>query len=118
MSNIQRKEKYSQVCVWPGTILPETHIEKFVNHFEENGFRIQHLETLRTSPDRDDWGAPIEGTGGRSDVFFAIHDDDVMKFSIPRLQMGIRWIEDVLDNEARETDYSIYPLRVEEYRTW
>ena len=118
MSIIQRNKNYNQVCVWPGTILPETHIEKFVKHFEENGFRIQHLETLRTGPDRSDAGAEIEGTGGRSDVLFAIHDEDVMKFAIPRLQMGIRWIEDVLDNEASSTEHSIYPDRVKEYRSW
>ena len=116
--NTPRSEDYNQVCVWPGTILPETHIEKFVKHFEENGFRIQHLETLRTGPDLDSTGKPIDGTGGRSDVLFAIHNDDVMKFAIPRMQMGIRWIEDVLDNEARANDYSIYPARVQEYRTW
>lgn len=117
MNNIQKKKNYNQVCVWPGTILPETHIEKFVTHFKENGFRIQHLETLRTRPDHDGSGNEIEGTGGRSDVLFAIHNDDVMKFAIPRLQMGIRWIEDVLDNEPEDVP-SLYPQRVVEYRTW
>tara|TARA_X000001388_G_C2213085_1_gene115966 strand:- start:442 stop:792 length:351 start_codon:yes stop_codon:yes gene_type:complete len=116
MSIIERKKNHNQVCVWPGTILPETHIEKFVKHFEKNGFRIQHLETLRTLPDHDSEGNEVEGTGGRSDVLFAIHDDDVMKFAIPRFQMGVRWIEDVLDNE--EENRSIYPDRVKEYRTW
>ena len=115
-SNIARNENYNQVCVWPGTILPETHIEKFVNHFAENGYRVQHLETIKTGPDRDENGAPVEGTGGRSDVFFAIHDEDVMKFALPRFQMGIRWVEDVLDNESE--GFSLYPSRVSEYRTW
>tara|TARA_B100000900_G_C20576198_1_gene715427 strand:- start:882 stop:1238 length:357 start_codon:yes stop_codon:yes gene_type:complete len=118
MNNIKRNKNYNQVCVWPGTILPETHIAKFVNHFKENGFRIQHLETLRTFPDHDDKGKLIEGTGGRSDVLFAIHDEDVMKFAIPRMQMGIRWIEDVLDNEPRVAEHSIYPERIKDYRTW
>lgn len=117
MKNAKRDKNYNQVCVWPGTILPETHIEKFVAHFKENGFRIQHLETLRTRPDHDASGNKIEGTGGRSDVLFAIHNDDIMKFAIPRLQMGIRWIEDVLDNEPEDVP-SLYPQRVVEYRTW
>ena len=118
MNNVKRNKNFNQVCVWPGTLLPEDQVEQFVRYFSDNGFREQHLETIKTSPDRDDWGASVEGTGGRSDVFFAIHDEDIIKFAIHRLQMGIRWIEDVLDNEARETDYSVYPLRVEEYRTW
>tara|TARA_Y100000593_G_C4274752_1_gene319433 strand:- start:660 stop:1016 length:357 start_codon:yes stop_codon:yes gene_type:complete len=118
MSNIKRDKNYSQVCVWPGTILPEDQIEKFVNYFADNGYRIQYLETVITEPDRNELGIIENETGGRHDVFFAIHNDDISKFAIPRLQMGIRWIEDVLDNEARETEYSIYPERVKEYRTW
>ena len=118
MSNVKRNKNYNQVCVWPGTLLPEEQIEQFVNHFSENGFRVQHLETIETSPDHDDSGFPVEGTGGRSDILFAIHDEDVMKFAIPRLRMGIRWIEDVLDNESRMTEHSIYPERIKDYRTW
>ena len=115
--NTSRVKGFNQVCVWPGTILPETHIAKFVKHFELMGVRIQHLETLRTRPDHDGKGNLVEGTGGRSDVLFAVHDEDVMKFAIPRIQMGIRWIEDVLDNEPADVP-SIYPQRVVDYRTW
>lgn len=116
MGNVERNENYNQVCVWPGTILEDNQVSDFVNWFLENGFRIQHLESIKTGPDRDEGGAPVEDTGGRSDVFFAVHDEDVLKFAIPRLQMGIRWIEDVLDNEA--DGFSLYPSRVSEYRTW
>ncbi len=118
MNSIQRKKNYSQVCVFPGTLLPEDQVSQFVKYFADNGFRVQHLETIMTEPDRDEAGAPIAETGGRSDVIFAIHDDDVVKFAIPRMQMGIRWIEDVLDNESRRTEFSIYPERFKEYRTW
>jgi hypothetical protein len=76
------------------------------------------METITTGPDRDENGNASFETGGRVDTIFAVHDDDVMKFAVPRLAMGIRWIEDVLDNEARETEHSIYPDRVKEYRTW
>ncbi len=76
------------------------------------------INTNKTGPDRDENGIAVPETGGRHDVFFAVHNDDVMRFAIPRLQMGIRWIEDVLENEARETEHSIYPERVKEYRTW
>ena len=118
MKNVDKRENFSQVCVWPGTIVTDQQIQEFEGYFKENGFRVQYLETLLTSPNRDENGATVSETGGRHDVFFAVHSDDVMKFAIPRLQMGIRWIEDVLDNEARETEYSIYPVRVQEYRTW
>ena len=109
--NIELKENYNQVCVWPGTVLKEDQVGDFVSHFAENGFRIQHLETVITAPDVGD-----PESGGRHDLLFAVHDEDIMRFAIPRLQMGIRWIEDALDNES--DNHSIYPERVKEYRTW
>ena len=118
MSNIEKQEGYSQVCVWPGTIVKPEQISEFEECFALNGFRVIYLESIMTSPDRDEDGCSIEDTGGRIDAFFTVHNDDIMKFAIPRLQMGIRWIEDVLDNEAHLTGYSIYPDRVKEYRTW
>ncbi len=118
MKNVDKRENFSQVCVWPGTIVTNQQIHEFEGYFKENGFRVQYLESLLTNPDRDENGIAVPETGGRTDAFFAVHNDDVMKFAIPRLQMGIRWIEDVLENEARETEHSIYPERVKEYRTW
>jgi len=115
MKNIQRKENFDQVCVLPGTLLPDDQVEQFTKHFADNGFRVHHLETLKTAPDLDEEGRTVKGTGGRSDIFFAIHNDDIMKFAIPRLSMGIKWIEDVLDNKSRG---SLYPDRVKKYRSW
>jgi len=118
MFNIERQEVFGQVCVWQGTDLKEEDVHMFVDYFMKNGWRVQFLETIVTVPDRDNLDYEIAGTGGRRDVFFAIHNDDIVKFAIPRLQMGIRWIEDVLDNEADNTEHSIYPARVKEYRSW
>ena len=116
--NTTRMEGYTQVCVWPDQILPGTNIKNFIQYFRDQGFRIQHLETLITSCDRDNFGVPIPETGGRIDVIFAIHDDDLMRFCTSILRKKVRWIEDVLDNEARKKNYSTYPLRVHKYRTW
>ena len=118
MKNVDKRENFSQVCVWPGIIIADNQIENFENYFSKEGFRVQFLESIQTKPDRDESGIAVPETGGRHDAFFAVHNDDVMKFSVPRLGMGISWIEDVLDNEARETEHSIYPERVKEYRTW
>jgi len=114
--NVERKEKFTQVCVWPGTIIKDAEIPDFEKFFkDEVSARVQYLETIKTLPDKNEDGTIIEDTGGRSDVFFAVHDDDVMGFSIPRLQFGIRWIEDVLGNEEK---YSLYPDRVKDYCSW
>jgi hypothetical protein len=68
----------------------------------------------------------MPGTGGRNDVVFAVHQDDIKTFAVPRLSIGVRWVEDVLDNETRHNleanparpFHSIYPAHIKEYRTW
>lgn len=115
--NITRKPEFTQVCIWPGTDVGHSQIE--IEVFEKfmaenfNGTRVQYLEEIKTGPDEND-----VGTGGRNDLFFAVHYDDITKFAVPRLFEGIRWIEDVLDNEADRGSNRIYPERVTEYRTW
>jgi len=115
--NVKLNKNFSQVCVWPGTILKEEEHQDCIKFFKENlGTRIQILETIKTKPSIDSNGNNIPETGGRYDLLFAIHDKDVSKFAVPRLEYGIRWIEDVLDNE--EGNYSIYPNHLTEYRSW
>jgi hypothetical protein len=114
--NVERKKDFTQVCVWPGTLIKEEEIKDFeewiLNEFKT---RVQYLETIETEPDTKN-GKAIEGTGGRHDVFFAIHKEDIGKFSVPRLSVGIRWVEDVLAKGNYR--YKIYPKRVFKYKTW
>ena len=122
MPAIARNEDFTQVVVWPSTLLPPEQVDEFVQWVADNflGTRVQFLESITTKPDYDD-----PASGGRADVIFAVHRDDVGKFAVPRLMVGMRWIEDVLDNETRHNieqgipeSYSIYPDHVKEYRTW
>lgn len=95
------KNSFNQLCVWPGTLLEQNQVEDFVNFFqEEMGVRVQFKTVIFTNPDLDERCRPIDATGGRSDVFFYVHDEDIAKFAIPRISLGIRWWEDVifLDN--------------------
>jgi hypothetical protein len=110
-----RTVEYNQVCVWPGTTGCKEDPEGVKEFFQEAfGVRVQFLEEVVTKPDQND-----PGTGGRTDVLLAIHSEDVMKFAVKRFEVGIRWIEDVLDNQEHHTPgYSIYPDHVKEYRTW
>lgn len=108
---------FRQVCVWPGTILEDnpTAIEEFETAMAEmfNGTRVKFLECIYTYPDVDDNG-PVPETGGRCDLFFYVHNEDIAKFAIPRLSYGIRWIEDVYGNGGGY----LYPERVKEYMSW
>jgi hypothetical protein len=89
--------KFIQLCVWPGTLLDEEQIPDFEKFFlDEMGTRVKYHTQIKTNPDLDSSGNPVPETGGRSDVFFYVHSEDVSRFAVPRLQMGIRWWEDVI----------------------
>lgn len=106
---------YTQVCIWPGTTLGEDNdTQAFVDYMKNDlSTRVQFLECIMTEPDKRDRSPDA---GNRSDLFFAVHKEDVEKFAVPRLSMGIRWIEDVLAKcNYREP---IYPSRVYEYKSW
>lgn len=90
-------ENFKQLCVWPGTLLEENQIQDFINFFQDDfGVRVQYKTTLVTKPDLDEQGQEVPETGGRHDVFFYVHDEDVVKFAVKRLSLGIRWWEDVI----------------------
>ena len=109
---------FSQVVVWPGTLVGKDKASDFEAYVLEHlGAKIKYLEEIKTKPDMEN-GIPVEGTGGRNDVFFAIHEDDIPRFAVSRLGYGMRWIEDVLSNESADGVESIYPDSVKQYRTW
>jgi hypothetical protein len=89
-------ENYTQLCVWPGATLGDQtpqEFEEFV--LEMMGTRVRYHDTVETLPDLEN-GNPVPETGGRSDLFFYVHTDDIPHFSVPRLKIGIRWWEDVI----------------------
>ena len=113
----ERLPNYTQVCVFPALLVDENKIqEEFIDQFKEVfDTRVQYLETILTKPDSDDQSGT---TGGRSDVFFAVHKDDIEKFAVKRLQYGIRWIEDVLSNVNGYHLNPLYPEYVKGYKSW
>lgn len=113
---VELNEGFKQVVVWPGTLVEPERVPEFVTFMhDEFGVRVQYLESITTKPDMDKDGDPIIGTGGRVDVFFAVHEDDISgSFCVNRLIAGMRWIEDVLDNDNGQ----LYPSDVKEYRCW
>ena len=107
------KGKFNQLCVWPGTVVGKDEITALEAFFkDEMGVTVKFETEVKTLPDTPG----CTETGGRNDVFFYIADDDISKFAIPRLQMGIRWYEDVLGNGGGK----LYPTEVlEKYeKTW
>lgn len=83
---------YQQLCVLQGITDSLSDLKSLIE--TDFGVRIRMADEFETIADDD-------GPGGRRDVLFYIHHDDVMKFAVPRLQVGIRWFEDVLGNGAK-----------------
>jgi len=99
--------KFNQLCVWPGTMMGDSTPQDLTDFFQENfNTRIQFETETITNPDLDKNGNPIEDTGGRHDLFFFIHDDDISSFAVPRLMVGIRWWEDVVSYNDNSHLYS------------
>ena len=117
--NTERKPGYTQVCVWEGATLPLADVEEFERlMLHECGVRVQYLEQISTKPliydeDDDEW---VSLDGERNDLFFAVYDNDVQAFSVKRLSLRIRWIEDVLFIENYQR--GDYPHRVWAYQSW
>ena len=88
----KEKDQFNQLCILEGTLFPEGGVKEFKKFFkDEMGVRVKFENQVKTLPDET-------GPGGRNDLFFYIHDDDIGKFAVPRLSMGVRWWEDVLLN--------------------
>lgn len=88
---------FKQLCVWPATQLGDSTVEEFEQFFlDELNARVKFYKEVITLPDIDSNGNTVPDTGGRNDLFFYVHADDVGHFALPRLKMGIRWWEDVV----------------------
>ncbi len=88
---------YTQLCVWPGCVLGESTPAEFEKFFlDEMNTRVKYHTEVETLPDLDKAGNPVPESGGRNDLFFYVHTDDLGHFAVPRLKMGIRWWEDVV----------------------
>ena len=111
--------KFTQLCVWFGTIVGSDNVESFKQFFlDELKTRVEFLTEIETNPDLDSNGNPIPETGGRNDVFFFVHSDDIGHFAIPRLALGIRWWEDVI--KYNKNSSHLYPQEfIEKHQpTW
>jgi hypothetical protein len=107
---------FTQVAVWPGVIVGPSQIEGFVAFCADafDGTRVQYIREVYTNPDVNEFGRNEPGTGGRCDVLFGVHEDDIGKFAVPRLHYGMRWLDDVYGNGGGY----LYPDSVRELLCW
>ena len=108
--NVALREGFTQVCVWRGTTMGDQTVSAFEEFvLTELGARAQFLECVITRPDRN-------GPGGRSDLLFAVANEDLASMAIPMRGYGISWIEDVVSTV--NNGQRLYPARVLEYCSW
>jgi hypothetical protein len=101
------KENFTQLCVWQGVVLDGFTIDEFTQWMlDKFNARIKFEQEVKTLPDLDEYRNPIPETGGRNDVFFYVHSDDIQHFAVPRLKAGIRWWEDVVGYNNNKHLYS------------
>jgi hypothetical protein len=108
------QEEFPQVMVWSGTVVGFNNVESFENWMKTDfGVRVKYLEEIKTLPSRG-----VSDSGGRNDLFFAVHKDDISKMAVKRftLQDPPRWIEDVLS--IVNYHEHIYPDHVFDFVTW
>ncbi len=115
------EEAYGTVAMIPGCMVFKDECENTIADFGASlGCKhpILIIGTATTLPDLEDQDHPAPETGGRHDFFFSFHNLDIMRVAVPRLAFGVRWWEDVVDNEWNampldmKSDYrenSIYP---------
>ena len=101
------KNNYTQLCVWHGTMLGGSSPQEFEQYFlDKMNVLVKYHTEVETLPDLDKNGNPISDTGGRNDLFFYVHNEDINKFAVSRLGMGIRWWEDVVKYNSNEHLYT------------
>tara|TARA_R110000824_G_scaffold205614_1_gene390530 strand:- start:165 stop:506 length:342 start_codon:yes stop_codon:yes gene_type:complete len=83
-------KNYYQLCVVRAVTDKLSELAKILPKMFDCRFKM--AEAYETLPGND-------GEGGRRDVLFYVHGDDIGKFAVPRLEYGISWWEDAVANE-------------------
>jgi hypothetical protein len=82
---------YTQVVVWPHTVLGDNTEEDFTKYMTETfKAKVKLIGEHRITKDR-------------TDLLFYINSEDIPKFAVARLTWGMRWLEDVMANDGSYT---------------
>jgi hypothetical protein len=85
--------------------------------YERFNVRVQYLEEITILLSEDVCTESSEHKNSlRSDLFFAVHKEDIHFVNVLKQKIDIRWVEDVLWNVNYH--HEIYPRRVFGYMSW
>jgi hypothetical protein len=113
------EEKYTVLAVWPSIVVQKDDLDSVQEFMANMGCKhpVKIVGCVETLPDWHEREAEEPETGGRIDLAFYFHDEDIYRVAVRRLQHGIRWWEDVVSNDVEHAlnkgmiyeEYSIYP---------
>ena len=88
--NSNTENDFIQLCVWPACKVgnKKKQLEFLAFMKETFDVRVKYADEVLTLPD-------ASGKGGRNDLFFYVHNEDIPKFAVKRLPYGISWWEDI-----------------------
>tara|TARA_R110000751_G_scaffold24863_1_gene68084 strand:- start:209 stop:580 length:372 start_codon:yes stop_codon:yes gene_type:complete len=102
---MKTKKGYNQICAWLGVVVKNADKPMTQKEFEKfmlgEGYKVNYIDEYKTLPDHT-------SEGGRNDVIFSLHKDDVNKMVMDRLHKfngDIKWYEDYVTNYHRQIPY-------------
>lgn len=91
---------YKQLCLIRDLKVGPENAENFEKIiFQKIGVRIRYRAEIEIYP-------YTKSDITRNDIFFYVHEDDIIKFSIEKMIIGAKWWEDVYHTEETK---KIYP---------
>ena len=117
--SFEKEEGYDILAVWPQILAEKDDVENIQDFMSNMSCRnrVKIVGCVKTLPNYEHRNDENPETGGRVDLVFYFHNEDIYRVAVRRLQHGIRWWEDVVMNELEHglsqgiiyEDYTIYP---------
>lgn len=83
---------YSQLVIWPSTILGQKSCKDFEDFIlEKFNTRVKCM---------GEWD---------NSIFFYIHDEDLLSFSLKKVHTDIKWVNEEGEVDERSKEYTLFP---------
>lgn len=98
--------KYDVLTCWPQIVMQDDDHDDVQNFFANMGCKhpVHIVGCIRTLPDYEERHKEKPLSGGRCDLFFYFHTDDIWRVAVRRLMHGIIWWEDIVSNAQDRAD--------------
>jgi hypothetical protein len=116
---LEELENYNILALWPSIVVQKDDEDSVQEFMSNMGCKhpIKLVGCVETLPDWHERNDEEPTTGGRIDLAFYFHSEDIYRIAVRRLQHGIRWWEDVVANDIEHglnkgmiyEEYTIYP---------